>query len=75
MIYVYGMNGDVKEVEGFFYLFWSLVKRLDIFVYNVMINVYMCCDMFEGVIKVYKLMEEDYLFFDVYIYYFMLRMC
>lgn len=76
MINVYGLKGDVKEAESLFQSLRSSVQKLDIIVYNVMINVYMRFEMHEEALRLYRLMEvEDKLLPDSYTYHSMLRVC
>lgn len=76
MINVYGLNGDVKAAEALFESLRSSVQKLDIIVYNVMINVYMRFEMHEEALRLYSSMEEDdQLLPDSYTYHSMLRIC
>lgn len=76
MINVYGLKGDVEEAEALFQSLRSSIQKLDIIVYNVMINVYMRFEMHEEAMRLYRLMEEeDKLLPDSYTYHSMLRIC
>jgi len=76
MINVYGLKGDVDEAEALFESLRNSIQKLDIIVYNVMINVYMRFEMHEEAMRLYRLMEEeDMLLPDSYTYHSMLRIC